>query len=945
MSGLVSANDSRDSNEEERKLREFEDLCLIFAALLSDGDLVSKNDKLYEYLTPDLKQIQTSFRGTNAAVDRIFPLRLEPGAPVRIGGSGIVIRCANAKQPTLKYALKIPRPSLFVGRTAPAKYSEAVQEYFMHAPLSHENVVRLLAPGRIEIPRRDDQPPSNFDVLLMEWIDDAKPFDSYLMENASDFRSVVGLLIQAFKALDYLHSMHLIHWDIKADNFLVNRRGTVKLTDIGNARNLDDLTRSKIAHSTRGNPPDQLKTAEDSDLGGWLTSRRMAVILPDLSWDCPWLDLWMFARELNRLFNAVPPLFEKDCHNTTMSAEEYRSRSKNFLAKLFPGSDDDAFFARNFLRLIIQRLLFPENPSAPMCYRTGDNVIQGLSRLLPEFGGAQSIPELQAIPQRVLRLPRTGNAPWTRRVSHIFNESTLQRLRKHRQLGGVLQVYPGATHMRLEHVAGVFSAASQYVRALYADRTDPFWRLSMGSREIDALLLAALLHDGGHIAFGHFIEEMRGLIDGRSHEDYAVLMLDPQHATKVRFRDPNRKSAAEDRKLVKDVILAEWGMSPGEIEPFLQYVASVLRPTVSPDACTRTESKLRPDESAQIQLEILHSIMDSAIDADKLDYLLRDAHHCGVHYADGIDVDRFFQSLTCIPILAERLVEPLYEEPDETHAQRAPVHASIGVTEKGVLPVESMLIARYQMFSCVYWHHTTRAQTVMLQFLVLAYLEGGADDSEVEERLDDLIRHFRSVDDEEALIWLKSKLRSRMGLEQGRRALFESIADGILGEDRSQLYWRAFELRYERGLGSEAANIYAGLMRTSEQIARQTNAAGYVKFSGEIRKQFAHFFVKKLGKPLNLTDGEILIDIPPSGKDQVDNVFVRKDEKINRIQELSPLADAVSAAFRYWVRKPRVFLSPSAWKKCSEASISERQVSDACFDALKSMVVAQSDLF
>ena len=919
------------SNAQDKHKREIEDVRQIFAALLADEQLLSDENRIYTYLTPDLTQIQNSFGSQHAKLGEIFPLLLEPGAPVRIGGSGVVIRCANAKQATLKYALKIPRPSLFEGQTS-EDYREVIQEYFRHAPLSHENIVRLLAPVKIEIPHAG-KPSTNYGAILMEWIEGAKPLNSYLVEDTHDYREVVELLAQAFRGLAYLHSMYLIHWDIKSDNLLVSASGTVKLTDIGNARRMDDPSRGLVARSTRGNPPDELETvATNGARAGWFTSRRTSVRLPDLSWDCAWLDLWMFARELNRLFKAEESLFEKDSYNSPQTVDNYKSRAATFQEKLFSIQDDNASFARSFLRLLIERLLFPRTPGAPKCYETAESVIQALSRLLPEFGGAQSLPELQAIPQRVLRLPRTGNAPWTRRIGRVFNLSTLQRLRRHRQLGGVLQVYPGATHTRLEHAAGVLSAASQYVRALYADRTDPFWRLTMGTREIDALLMAALLHDIGHIAFGHFIEEMHGLIEGYSHEDYAILVLDPHRSEEVRFGDANKKAASTDR---------------AELDSFLQYLASILRPLPTTCVCTHRDNKLLPAGSDQIKLEILHSIMDSAIDADKIDYLLRDAHHCGVHYAEGIDVDRFFQSLTAIPFLDKTVAtQRLYGETNGDSSEESIARASIGVTDKGVLPVESMLVARYQMFSCVYWHHTTRAQTVMLQFLVLAYLEGGESELEVEQRLDDLLKHFRMASDEEALLWLRTQLRKQDGLEREKRRLFENIADGVLGRDRGLLYWKAFELRYERGARGAARQIYEGLMLTSEKAARQTKLTAYIEFAKDIRYKFGRLFVKKLSRlVVNFSDGEILIDIPPSGKDQVDNVFVQEDDKVRRVQDLSPLADAVSAAFRYWVRRPRVFLAPTAWKKCSEAMLGETEVWNACFEALVEMFVAQSRLF
>src|SRR5205814_8597982 len=102
------------------------------------------------------------------------------------------------------------------------------------------------------------------------------------------------------------------------------------------------------------------------------------------------------------------------------------------------------------------------------------------------------------------------------------------------------------------------------------------------------------------------------------------------------------------------------------------------------------------------------------------------AHHCGVEYPRGIDKLRFMQSLTVMPV-----------PPPVTLPERAEEHqprtrrASICVTEKGILPLESLVVARYQMFRAVYWQHTVRAQTAMLQFAIEEYLARGRP--EVEE--------------------------------------------------------------------------------------------------------------------------------------------------------------------------------------------------------------------
>ncbi len=922
----MSANDPAKSRVER------EDLCLVLSAILGDTSLWADDVLLEKRLGPSRDQFVDLEKPREIYVRDLFPLRVERGGRIIVGGGGVIVQCVNNKQPAIKYALKIPRPSLFGGDSQSVEWNirDAAQEYLKHAPLSHENVARVLGPGKIDIRERSGREVV-FSVILMEWIDGAVPLNRYLAQEEVDFRAVLDILTQCFKGLAYIHDQALIHWDIKSDNLLVSESGVVKLTDIGNARYVKNPARGDLVYSTRGNPP--LPPRGHSTERKTETSRRVAYKLPSLEWDCPWLDMWMLARELNRIFKAKLKLYDMDCEEQAFPGD-IQSRADQFLEK-FPSRDDNATFALAFVRLIVNRLLRPNGPDKPKCYDTADAVVQDLAKVLPEFGGAQAVPELRAIPQRVLRLPQSGNAPWTERVNHVFNSSAVQRLRRHKQLGAVSQVYPGANHVRLEHVAGVLAATTDYVRALYSHRSDPFWRLTIDSKDIDALLLAAMLHDVGHLAFGHYLEEMEGMVKGRTHVDYAILLLHPDHGdSDVRFGSDSRIAAETDRRAIRELVCLDWAKEQ-VADAFLRRVAEILRPSKKSARAEQDDDApvLYPAESEQIKVNILHSILDSAVDADKLDYLLLDAHHCGVRYPEGIDTDRFFQSLTAVPFF------PGFESHE-------PPQASIAVTEKGVLPVESMLIARYQMFSCVYWHHTTRALTAMLQFLVLTFL--GTDTERVDQRLDELLGNFRELDDESALIWLKEKLTDNPGISEQTRTFLQSIADGLLGLDRKLVYWPGFELQYDPIPQSATRRVYDGLMRESINAGNAGNPADYVKAICDLRGSFVEKFRDSVRRgfreELGFVDGEILIDIPPAGKDQVKNVFISEAGWIKPIEDLSPLSGAVSDAFRYWVRKPRVFLSPSAWKKCGSAKLTADDVSKLCLSCLEEMFIKQKKL-
>jgi uncharacterized protein len=101
---------------------------------------------------------------------------------------------------------------------------------------------------------------------------------------------------------------------------------------------------------------------------------------------------------------------------------------------------------------------------------------------------------------------------------------------------------------------------------------------------------------------------------------------------------------------------------------------------------------------------LLARLLSGALDVDKLDYLPRDARACNVPYG-GVDVTRLLGSLTVLT------------------TSDGP---ALGVTGKGVSPLNSLLHARQEMFDNVYWHHTNRAMMAMLLRAVQEALAGGA---------------------------------------------------------------------------------------------------------------------------------------------------------------------------------------------------------------------------
>lgn len=219
-------------------------------------------------------------------------------------------------------------------------------------------------------------------------------------------------------------------------------------------------------------------------------------------------------------------------------------------------------------------------------------------------------------------------------IWRLIDTPEFQRLRRVRQLGTSYMTFHGAEHSRFSHSLGVYEITrriiSQFERRGYSD-----WP----AEERQVALCAALLHDLGHGPFSHSIEEAFEM----NHEDWTCrILLGDTCVNKV---------------------LLELGAD------FPERVASVIRKTYD-----------KP---------IVMNLVTSPLDADRMDYLLRDAYYTGVNYGT-IDIDRIL-----------RMLRP--------HRDR------IVVKESGMHAVEDYLMSRYQMYWQVYFHPVTRSSEIILR--------------------------------------------------------------------------------------------------------------------------------------------------------------------------------------------------------------------------------------
>ena len=276
----------------------------------------------------------------------------------------------------------------------------------------------------------------------------------------------------------------------------------------------------------------------------------------------------------------------------------------------------------------------------------------------------------------------------------IVDRPVFQRLRGIRQLGLTSYVYHGAEHSRFGHSLGVMHLAGRFVekllrrpglREVLQDRQG--WSEGEFEDKVDQIVLearlAGLLHDIGHAPFSHTGESDLFPV-GKRHEHYSEeILLSPSLGIGDIIDDqPGR-----------------WGVTK-------ERVAQILSD--------------RGTEEGMYEVGFVKELISSVWDVDKMDYLLRDSLYCGVRY--GLyDLDRIMDTIT------------LYDErPDGV--------LRLGIDYGGIHAIEGFILARYFMFTQVYFHAVRRAYDVILTDFISELLQETLKTKHYPEQLTDYLK-------------------------------------------------------------------------------------------------------------------------------------------------------------------------------------------------------------
>ena len=224
-------------------------------------------------------------------------------------------------------------------------------------------------------------------------------------------------------------------------------------------------------------------------------------------------------------------------------------------------------------------------------------------------------------------------------IWNCLDSKEFQRLRRIRQLGGDFQVYPTAEHSRFSHSLGVYEIVRRMVtevKSLCVELTE---------YEKVCVMLAGLLHDVGHGPFSHAFEH----VTNHSHEEYTAKII-------LGNTELNSILRVVSEKLPQDIV-------------------SIIQHTHEND--------------------ILNQIVSGQLDADRMDYLLRDSYFTATSYGQ-FDLERILRTMRVRKTAEGRKV--------------------IVVKYTGIHSVEDYIMARYQMYWQVYYHPVARSyEAVFIQ--------------------------------------------------------------------------------------------------------------------------------------------------------------------------------------------------------------------------------------
>lgn len=639
-------------------------------------ELLSNLHELYNgKKLPLLKEFDQE-REANLQIVKQLGQKLPPAGfdlvkPIGVGSTATVW-VVHHKELDQDRALKVPRPDWKLKDTTKI----LIDERQRLAAVNHQNVIRIYGSGEVKCKIAGQT--HALPYFIMEYLPDFDDFDKALLKKESTFTDAefIAHFRDALTGIAVLHSQNIVHCDIKPGNLLIAPGKPTVVTDLGYAKvlTLKATKLTEVRFTVEYAHPDLTELARDkNDPNAYIAPIKRS----DLRYA---FDLYAFGRTMQDVLS------------------RFREKEQAALAS---NADYDPVltpYQWSYLSMISKRLLdgrverrggdWLKNDVIPglgeadmekICYSSASEALIDFEKLLHLYDLESNVPELTNEIRDYIQIPNC-RIPLTQRVRKTISHPTMSRLGQVSQLGFVSSIYPGAQQTRLEHVLGAFAQSCEYVRALWYDHDNCLFQCIMSKKDIECVLVAALIHDVAQYPMAHDLTEVA---TDFSHEEATEMLLC--------MRYPGSEGN------LAQIVESEWRLDLNQI----------LR-------------ILNADSQSTLKERILHSIIDGPIDADKLDYLKRDSTHLGVQFGLGIDGDRLVRHLTVV----------YNSKTEQRDGKEIAVldFAGIGVHEKALTVANSLAQARKDMFTQVYWQHTVRCMKAMLGFAVRKILQGQSQD-------------------------------------------------------------------------------------------------------------------------------------------------------------------------------------------------------------------------
>jgi HD superfamily phosphohydrolase len=765
--------------------------------------------------------------------------------PRGIGSTGIILKVQDKNLKVLR-AIKVPRPI----KSKVGEIKRAIRgEVRTLISLNHENVVKVYYLGSVRVEKEP------YPFFVMDYIRGSEDLSEFIskkekLESISQFLKTVREVVCG---LEYIHEQGFIHCDIKPENVLVARGSPAKIADLGYAHreSTTDKTLVPVRFTLSYAHPILRKMAENT---GFSEAEAVRVELP-VNKISKAFDLYALGMSIVELLHQI----------WAWDKERFTDYQRRYLSLIALRLLDGRYPEDELKDLPVDK--FSDEIRTEIKYRRMSEVRDNFDKLIGNYSIERHISELNPNLWSTVQIPVSGRVPYTRNVKEMVEHPSFTRLTQINQLGLLNLLYPGATHSRFEHCLGTFTNTCHYLRALYYDEFNPMFQAIMSEKDVKCALLASLLHDIGQYPLCHDIEELRMAKvdkDRFKHETYSSRIL----------RGDLELQLPQNVKPIKELIEGHWGIDD------IEDVIKLIEPRM-----TATPLGLRES--------ILRSLINSPIDADRLDYLQRDSVHIGVPYGKNIDFDRLLKCLTIT-----------YDSNKEQF--------NLGIYDKGRISAEVVAFARYAMFLSTYWHHTARIIKAMVLFIIFNTLHV---EKNIEEFEGYIFNQLGSVKQPSLPNMgggtIEDPVMSSGQAKEGEKQTLQWLAnhgtpaakDTVRLLLNRTLYKRLIEVPWS--LNNE--DLYKKLQRIQ---------AGGMDAINSCRTKLEEKLVQELGyrgdsggfwgrAPL------ILIDIPWRDWGMEDILFFsRSENKFKPLSELSPLWAKLHREFNESVAIPSVFARP-----------------------------------